>query len=175
MDFISNNALTLVTFIPLAGFFLLMLLPRGNKNLVRWVALIVSLLPLALAVWLWLEFQQNPCTDLVARACFEQQASWFPILNASYHVGVDGISLSMVLLTALLTPLAIIISWNIQERVNLYMSLFLLMEMGMMGLFVSLDLLLFFVFWEFGLVPMYFLINIWGSANREYASLKLFL
>ncbi len=175
MDFFKDYALTLVTFIPLVGAGLVMLLPARAKTLIRWTTLIISLIPLAISVMLWVWFQQDPCNDLVARACFEQKVLWFPILNASYHLGVDGISLTMVLLTALLTPLAVLISWNIEERVRLYMALFLMLEMGMMGVFVALDLLLFFVFWEFGLVPMYFLINLWGSGNREYASMKFFL
>jgi NADH-quinone oxidoreductase subunit M len=175
MDFIADNVLTLVTFTPLLGAALIMLLPQNARSLIRWTALIVSLVPLALAIWLWFNFQQNPCNDIAARACFEQKTEWFPLLNASFHLGVDGISVTMVLLTTLLTPLAVIISWSIQDRVRLYMALFLLLEMGMIGVFVSLDLLLFFVFWEFGLVPMYFLINIWGSANRRYASFKFFI
>jgi len=175
MDFITANLLTLIVFTPVAGAALVMLLPRGNKNLVRWVALLVSLIPLALAILMWVEFSANPCTSIVEGACFDQQTPWFPLLNSSYHVGVDGVSATMVLLTALLTPLAILISFSIEERVNLYMALFLLLEMGMMGVFVALDLLIFFVFWEFGLVPMYFLINIWGSDNRRYASFKFFI
>ncbi|MBN1120513.1 MAG: NADH-quinone oxidoreductase subunit M [Anaerolineae bacterium] len=172
--FSTDNLLTLITFTPLAGAVLLLILSE-NKYLARWIALLVSLIPLGVSIWLWFAYQQNPCVDLTAGACFEQQVAWFPLLNSSYHVGVDGISLTMVLLTTLLTPLAILISWTIEERVNLYMALFLLLEMGMLGVFVSLDLLLFFVFWEFGLVPMYFLINLWGSDNRRYASRKFFL
>jgi len=175
MDFVRANLLSLITFVPLMGSILLMILPRGNKTFVRWVALAFSLIPLALSIFMWVWFNADPCHDLVTRACFEQKNEWFPLLNAFYHVGIDGISASMVLLTTLLTPLAIVMSWNIEERVNLYMALFLLLEMGMLGVFVSLDLLLFFVFWEFGLVPMYFLINIWGSANRQYASFKFFI
>ena len=175
MDFIRENLLTLITFIPLFGGAVILILPAKNKTLIRWLALIISLIPLALAVLGWVWFNENPCHDIVQGACFEQKALWFPILNSYYHVGVDGISMTMVLLTTLLTPLAIIISWSIEERVRLYMSLFLVLEMGMLGVFVSLDLLLFFVFWEFGLVPMYFLINIWGSANRQYASFKFFI
>ncbi len=174
MDFVQANLLTLITFTPLLGSAVVMILPRGNKNLVRWVALIFSLIPLALATLMWIWFNQDPCYG-IADACFEQKVLWFPILKSYYHVGVDGISLTMVFLTTLLTPLAVLISWSIEERVNLYMALFLLLEMGMLGVFVSLDLLIFFVFWEFGLVPMYFLINIWGSANRQYASFKFFI
>jgi NADH-quinone oxidoreductase subunit M len=175
MEFVRQNLLTLITFVPLAGSALVMLLPARSKTAVRWAALIVSLIPLGLAVLAWLWFNADPCHDLVVGACFEQKAIWFPLLNSSYHVGVDGISLTMVLLTTLLTPLAVLISWSIEERVKLYMALFLMLEMGMLGVFVSLDLLIFFVFWEFGLVPMYFLINIWGSANRQYASFKFFI
>jgi NADH-quinone oxidoreductase subunit M len=91
------------------------------------------------------------------------------------HFGVDGLSLTMVLLTTLLTPLAIIASFSITDRVKAYMMLFLFLESGMLGVFMSLDLLLFFVFWEVGLVPMYFLINQWGSANRNYASMKFMI
>jgi NADH-quinone oxidoreductase subunit M len=175
MDFIHQNLLTLITFIPLAGGVLLLLFPGRSKNAARWFALLVSLIPLALALTGWMWFNADPCHDLVQQACFEQRALWFPILNSYYHLGVDGISMTMVLLTTLLTPLAILISWSIEDRVNLYMALFLTLEMGMLGVFVSLDLLLFFVFWEFGLVPMYFLINIWGSANRQYASFKFII
>ncbi|MHC1783332.1 MAG: NuoM family protein [Anaerolineaceae bacterium] len=95
--------------------------------------------------------------------------------SISYHLGVDGISLPMVLLTTLLVPLALLASFSIKEKVQTYLSLFLLLETGMLGVFLSLDLLLFFVFWEIGLVPMYFLIAQWGSANRNYASLKFIL
>jgi NADH-quinone oxidoreductase subunit M len=175
MDFIHQNLLTLITFIPLAGGVLLLLFPGKSKNAARWFALLVSLIPLALALLGWVWFNADPCHDLVQGACFEQQALWFPILNSYYHLGVDGISMTMVLLTTLLTPLAILISWSIEDRVNLYMALFLTLEMGMLGVFVTLDLLLFFVFWEFGLVPMYFLINMWGSANRQYASFKFII
>ncbi len=175
MDFIQANALTLVTFTPLLGSAVIMLLPARAKNLIRWVALLFSLVPLILAVLMWIWFQQAPCYNIVERACFDQKIVWFPLLNASYHLGVDGISMTMVLLTALLTPLAVLISWSIEDRVRLYMALFLMLEMGMMGVFVTLDLMMFFVFWEFGLVPMYFLINLWGSGNREYASMKFFL
>jgi NADH-quinone oxidoreductase subunit M len=175
MDFIHQNLLTLITFIPLAGGVLLLLFPGERKNVARWFALAVSLIPLALALLGWIWFNAAPCNDLVQQACFEQQTLWFPILNSYYHLGVDGISMTMVLLTTLLTPLAILISWSIEDRVNLYMALFLTLEMGMLGVFVSLDLLLFFVFWEFGLVPMYFLINMWGSANRQYASFKFII
>jgi NADH-quinone oxidoreductase subunit M len=98
---------------------------------------------------------------------FQEQAQWYAAINSTYHVGVDGLSLSMVLLTTLLAPLAILASFNIEENPKAYMALFLALETGMLGVFLSLDLLLFFVFWEIGLVPMFFLIDQWGSAKGE--------
>ena len=100
---------------------------------------------------------------------------WYEAIGSSLHLGVDGLSLTMVLLTTLLTPLAILASFSINDRVKPYMMLFLFLETGMLGVFMALDLLIFFVFWEVGLVPMYFLINQWGSANRNYASLKFLI
>lgn len=165
-----DNLLTLITFIPLLGALLLLVMPRGNKQVVRWTALLFSLVPFALSLLLWAGFDRT-----AAGYQFEVQVPWFELINSSFHVGVDGISLPLVLLTTFLTPLVILISFDVDERVNLYMALFLLLEMGMLGVFVSLDLIIFFIFWEFGLVPMYFLINIWGSANRGYASFKFFI
>ncbi len=106
---------------------------------------------------------------------FEVFHTWFPELGSSFHMGIDGISLTMFLLTTILTPLAILASFSIEERVKTYMALFLIMETAMLGLFASLDLMIFFIFWEFGLVPMYFLIKIWGGADREYASFKFII
>jgi NADH-quinone oxidoreductase subunit M len=106
---------------------------------------------------------------------YETIVDWFPSIGSSFHIGIDGISLAMLLLTAILTPLAILASFEIEENVKIYMFLFLLMESAMMGLFASLDLIIFFIFWEFGLVPMYFLIKIWGGKDREYASFKFFI
>jgi NADH-quinone oxidoreductase subunit M len=170
MDFITDNLLTLIVFTPLLGSVLMLALPRENKRLLRWAALVFSLIPAALSIWLWLAYQ--PAAEGFQ---FEVCVPWFPTIHSGYHVGVDGISVAMILLTGLLTPLAILISFSVEERVRAYMSLFLLLEMGMMGVFVALDLIIFFIFWEFGLVPMYFLINNWGSANRQYAAFKFFI
>ncbi|HEX2980594.1 MAG TPA: NADH-quinone oxidoreductase subunit M, partial [Anaerolineaceae bacterium] len=170
MDFIANHLLTLILFIPTLAALLVLLLPKDRVNLIRWVTLVASLIPLALSILLWFSFDRS-----AAGFQFQEQYIWYPAINASYHVGVDGISLTMVLLTTLLTPLAILASFSISERVRPYMFLFLLLETGMLGVFLALDLLIFFVFWEIGLVPMYFLINQWGGANRNYASLKFIL
>jgi NADH-quinone oxidoreductase subunit M len=162
MEFLLTHLLSLILFTPVAGAILVILLPRSQPRLVRWVTLLLSLIPLALSLLLWVNFRAG-----VQGFQFEEKAIWYEAVHSSYHLGVDGISITMVLLTALLTPLAILISWNIQQNVRAYMALFLLLETGMLGVFLALDLLLFFVFWEIGLVPMYFLINQWGSEHGE--------
>lgn len=162
MEFVESNLLTLTLFFPVFAAIVVALLPGEEKKLVRWTALILSLVPLALTLVIWIQW--NP---LQAGFQFEEQRVWYEAINSSYHVGIDGISLTMVLLTTLLIPIAILASFGIEDRVKAYMVLFLLLEVGMLGVFVSLDLLLFFVFWEIGLVPMYFLINQWGSEKGE--------
>ena len=162
MAFISSNLLTLILFLPVLAAVVVALLPSEEKKLIRWVALIASLLPLTLALFLWFQFDASQ-----AGFQYEQQVTWYEAINSSYHLGVDGVSLTMVLLTTVLTPLCILASFSINDRVKGYMALFLMLETGMLGVFLSLDLLLFFVFWEIGLVPMYFLINQWGSEKGE--------
>jgi len=162
MDFILANLLTLILFTPVLGAVIVVLLPEDNKNLVRWTSFALSFIPLILSLILWFNFDKG-----LVGFQFEQQMVWYSALNSSLHLGVDGISLTMVLLTTLLTPLAILASFSIEDRVKSYMALFFLLELGMLGVFLTLDLLLFFVFWEFGLVPMYFLINQWGSPKGE--------
>lgn len=170
MDFISNHLLTWILFVPTAAALGMLFLPRERITLLRWWAFAASLIPFGLTLILWGKFIPGQ-----SGFQFTEQATWYGVLNASYHVGVDGISLPMVLLTTLLMPLAILASFNIKERVKAYLILFLLLETGMLGVFMALDLLLFFVFWEVGLVPMYFLIAQWGGSRRNYASLKFML
>jgi NADH-quinone oxidoreductase subunit M len=170
MDFVLDNLLTLILFTPLVGMAVILLLPGDEKKLVRWIALLFSLVSLAFALVLWVRYDIG-----VPGYQFEQKAIWYAPINASFHLGVDGVSVSMILLTTILSPLAILASFGINDRVKMYMALFLLLEVGMLGVFMALDLIIFFLFWEVGLVPMYFLINQWGSANRRYASLKFIL
>ncbi|TAK12964.1 MAG: NADH-quinone oxidoreductase subunit M [Anaerolineae bacterium] len=178
--------LTLILFLPALAAILLALMPRQDKTLVRWTALIASLIPLALTLFVWFAFKDAPAN--AAGYKFEEQYTWYAAINSSYHVGLDGLSLTMVLLTTLLTPLAILASFSVEKNVNAYMALFLFLETGMLGVFMSLDLLVFFVFWEIGLVPMYFLISQWGSekgekqlwggmkvSSRTYASFKFMI
>ncbi len=167
---LQNNLLSLILFIPALGAVIVALLPKDQEDLVRWTAFVASLFPFGLSLWLWARF--DPATPGFQ---FEEHYLWFTVINSTYRLGVDGISLPMVLLTTLLTPLSILFSFSIKEKVKAYMALFLMLETGMLGVFLSLDLILFFLFWEVGLIPMYFLINIWGSANRQYASFKFFI
>lgn len=166
--FIAKNILALILFSPLAAGLLVMLLPGKQVKLIRWFSFILSMVPFILTMWLWFKFQQN-----TPGFQFELKYDWYPPLNSSFHLGVDGVALTMVLLTSLLTPLAILASFGIKDRVQAYMVLFFLLELGMLGVFLTLDLLLFFVFWEFGLVPMFFLINQWGSEKGERTLGKL--
>jgi NADH-quinone oxidoreductase subunit M len=165
-----NSLVSLTLFTPLIGMVLVGLVPSDQKGAIKWVAFLSSLVPAGLSIYLWMLYATSG-----GGVQFEEHAIWYQSLNASYHVGVDGMSMPMVLLTGLLTPLAILASFSVQDRIKPYMMLFLLLETGMLGVFVSLDLLLFFLFWEIGLVPMYFLINQWGGKDRRYASFKFFI
>jgi NADH-quinone oxidoreductase subunit M len=170
MDFILTHLLTLILFVPTLAAAVVLFLPGGEIKLIRWVTLIASLIPFGLTLVLWLRFNSGQ-----PGFQFEEQLNWYPAIHSSFHLGVDGLSLTMVVLTTLLMPLSVLASFGIVDRVKAYMILFLLLETGMLGVFLALDLLLFFVFWEVGLIPMYFLINQWGGANRNYASLKFIL
>lgn len=154
--------LALILFSPALVAAVLLLMPKEEKTLLRWSALLGSLIPLGLSIALWFLFDKSQ-----SGFQFQVQYSWYEALNSTFHLGVDGLSLTMVLLTTLLTPVSILASFNITDRVKPYMILFLLLETGMLGVFLALDLLIFFVFWEIGLVPMYFLINQWGSEKGE--------
>jgi NADH-quinone oxidoreductase subunit M len=170
MEFITRHLLSIILLTPVVGALVMLLAPEGKGKAHRWLGLGFSLVAFAFAVLAWVQFVPGQ-----AGFQFEEQAEWYSAINSSFHLGVDGISLTMVLLTTFLVPLAVLASFSIKEQVKAYMILFLLLETGMLGVFLSLDLLLFFVFWEVGLVPMYFLIARWGSANRNYASLKFML
>ena len=170
MNFITEHLLSLILFIPAVAAVLVLFLPNGENKLIRWFAFGASLIVLGLSLVLWFNFE-----SFVPGFQFQENYPWYEAIGSSLHLGVDGLSLTMVLLTTLLTPLAILASFGINDRVKAYMMLFLFLETGMLGVFMSLDLLVFFVFWEVGLVPMYFLINQWGSANRNYASLKFMI
>ncbi len=170
MNFISIHLLSTILFFPMLSAVAMLFLPKGENKLFRWFAFGASLVPFALTLVAWFQFKSDQ-----PGFQFEETYIWYQAIGSSLHLGVDGLSLTMVLLTTLLTPLAILASFSVSDRVKPYMMLFLFLETGMLGVFMALDLLIFFVFWEVGLVPMYFLINQWGSANKDYASLKFLI
>jgi len=169
MEYFNTHLLSLILFIPAISAVIMLFLPN-EAQLQRWFAFVASLIPFVLTLVLWSKFDPN-----ATGFQFEEKYVWYEAIHSSFHIGVDGISFSMVLLTTFLAPLAILASFSVSDRVKPYMMLFLFLETGMLGVFLALDLLIFFVFWEIGLVPMYFLINQWGSANRDYASLKFMI
>src|SRR3954468_18667944 len=166
-----NYYLSLILFTPLIGAFAILLVPKENDNAIRWMANVVPFLGLVSGVPLCFWF--NPAS---ADFQFVERAPWIPTVGAEYFLGVDGISTLLILLTTLMGFIAVLSSWSgITERVKEYYFVMLVLQTGMLGAFMSLDFLLFFLFWEVMLVPMYFLIGIWGSANRLYSAIKFFL
>jgi NADH-quinone oxidoreductase subunit M len=166
----SFPILSFVTFFPLAGAVLLIFLPKEKTNLHRYVALLVTLITFFVSLALYFNFDGS-----TSEPQFVEKTSWLGY-GINYHLGIDGISLYLVLLTTFLMPLAILSSWTyIQKRVKEYLFFMLLLEAGIIGVFVSLNLFLFYVFWEAMLIPMYFLIGVWGGPRRIYATLKFVL
>ncbi|NNF80272.1 MAG: NADH-quinone oxidoreductase subunit M, partial [Rhizobiales bacterium] len=169
----TNSLLTLVTFLPLAGAVLILFLLRDDNETsirnVRYVSLWATIFTFLLSLLVWSNFDpSNPGFQMV------EKHSWLGN-QINYHVGVDGISVLFVLLTTFLMPGCILASWGVKTRVKEYMIAFLVLETLMIGVFVSLDLLLFYLFFEGGLIPMFLIIGIWGGARRVYASFKFFL
>ncbi len=165
--------LTLTTFFPLLGVLIILFMKAEHKNAIRWVALLTSLVTFGISIAVLAQFNTaNPDLQLVAKAPWFQIANW----TVYFYMAVDGLSILLVMLTTFLTPISILSTWTaVEERVKEFMIFFLLLEVGMLGVFVAQDLFLFYVFWEFTLVPMYFLIGIWGGPRRMYAAIKFFL
>jgi NADH-quinone oxidoreductase subunit M len=161
-----------VVFLPLIGFFLLLFVPKANAQASRWGALIISLFTFVVSLGLlgpyWFASPNG--------YAFSTDVSWIAYPPIHYHVALDGLSLWLVLLTTLLTPIAVAISWkSIDHRVKEFFAFLILLEFGLIGVFVSVDLFLFYVFWEVSLVPMYFIVGVWGHERRIYAAVKFFL
>ena len=166
--------LTLMTFIPLLGAIIVMLMPKTQEKAIKNFSIIISLLPLAISVFLWQTYSDSGSYHAIAT----ENVNWIPSIGVKYHMGVDGLSLPLVVLTTLLTTLSLWYSARtITKRVKEFFALFLLLEMGMLGVFVSLDLILFYFFWEIGLVPMFLLIGIWGQPKDrpQYSAIKFFI
>ncbi len=163
--------LTLLLALPFAGFLVILALPKKAESAIKWTAILVSAATFIVSLYLLTE----PFTTS-GDMMWSGTVPWIPAAGINFALGVDGISILLVLLTTLISPVAILSSWGaITDRVKGYYAMMLLLESGMLGVFMSLDLFLFYVFWEFTLVPMYFLIGIWGGKDRLYASMKFFL
>ncbi len=170
MDLIYSHLLSSIIFLPLAGMVIALLIPSRHEKAIRVVSMLVSVAVLVLVAKLWGMFVGTGEFE------FSETIPWIPSVQIFYHVGVDGVALLLIALTAFLTPIAILASWNeITKSVKAFHVLILLLETGMLGVFASLDVFLFYVFWEVVLIPMYFLIGIWGSKDRIRAALKFFI
>ncbi len=165
-----SYVLFVTVLLPLVGGIALGLWPKSRATSVWYPAIALGAAELGLAVWLWAAFDPDK-----AGMQFQFVRPWVPGLGTSLHLGVDGLSLPMVLLTALLTLLAVIASRNITDRPREYMTLLFLLEAGLVGVFIALDFIVFYLFWEVVLIPMYFLIHIWGGQNRSAAAMKFFI
>ena len=167
----SFPILTVITLTPLLGALVVLAIPKDKERGIKLFSILLSLIPLVLSIVVWFSYDFQAAT-----LQFVEEYQWIPTLSIKYRMGVDGLSVPMIFLTALLTVICLYYSSHvIKVRVKEFFFFFLLLEMGMMGVFTSLDFFLFYVFWEIGLVPMYFLIGVWGGERREYAAIKFFL
>jgi NADH-quinone oxidoreductase subunit M len=171
MSFLDQHLLTAIVFLPILGAIMLLAFPRGGESGVRGFSIAVTLIDLALAIWMWMRFEPRvPGMQLTERL------EWVPSLGITYSLGVDGLSILLVVLTTFLAPIVILSTYSsVTERAREYMVSLLFLQTGMLGAFLATDLFLFYVFWEVMLIPMYFLIGIWGGRGRIYAALKFFL
>jgi NADH-quinone oxidoreductase subunit M len=167
-----DTILSTLLLIPAIGTLVVAFIPTARLQMLRWTALLFTTATFLCSLYLFVEF--DPAAETMQ---FARKAPWIQAgdVTIHYQVGLDGISLFLVLLTTFIMPLAVLASWNIANRLNWYMASMLALELGMIGVFVSLDLILFYVFWEVMLIPMYFLIGVWGSERRIYAAVKFFL
>jgi NADH-quinone oxidoreductase subunit M len=171
MNVLQFPILSLIAYLPLLGVFLILALPKESKGGIRWSALAFTLASFAASLWLPAHFDAS-----TPEMQFVEAFSWIPTIGVTYLFGLDGISLWLVMLTTFLSVIAVICSWeSITMRLKEYYIFLLLLETGMLGVFFALDFFLFYVFWEVMLVPMYFLIGVWGSERRLYSAIKFFL
>ena len=165
-----ENILSWLIWLPLIGVLAIAFIPRDKSNLIKITAAITTGLQFLMTLVLWKNFDSSS-----ALMQFTERYEWIPSYNIWYYLGVDGLSIPMVILNGLLCFIGVFVSWNINKAVKGYFALFLLLDMGIMGVFLSMDFFLFYIFWEVMLLPMYFLIGMWGGPQREYAAIKFFL
>lgn len=163
--------LSVIIFLPVIGAIVIALLPNATPRRIKRTAALFTLVPFILSVALFSMFDRS----LVGTPQFVEQVSWIPSIDIQYFIGIDGLSLPMVILTTLLGFLAVLVSWKIDLRVREYFAWLLVLETGILGVFCSLDLILFFLFWEVEIIPMYLLISIWGTGRKEYSAIKFVL
>ena len=168
----SSNLLNWILWMPMIGVLGILLFPKENEREIRWWSLLNTLITFGLTLCLYAHFDSSFSG---MQESFTVKYPWIPQFNIFYHLGVDGISLPMIVLTALLCVLCILSSWTVDKRVKSYFALFLFLQSTVLGVFLALDFFLFYVFWEVMLIPMFFLIGLWGGENREYAAVKFFL
>jgi NADH-quinone oxidoreductase subunit M len=172
-DFLNDWALTLAVFLPLAGAAVLLLVPRHDEGTAKVVALVTAIATAGIGVWLLASFDYDS-----GELQFTKSARWIEVINSRYEIGIDGISLPLLVLSMVITLLVIVYSWNHwpePRNPKAFLVLILILEVGMNGTFVAQDLILFFVFFEVVLLPMYFMIGVWGGEQRQYAAIKFFL
>src|SRR5512143_3910688 len=184
MSFLGIGILSWITFLPVLGMVIVLLLPKENRAAIRWTSLACTAVQVILAIAIYTGFDRT-LTGVTSQASmqFVEKATWIDINSVAwfgripieYLLGIVGISVAMVLVTALVSFIGTISSWTIEKSLKGYFALLLLLNTGMMGVFVALDFFLFYVFWEVMLLPMYFLIGVWGGPRREYAAIKFFL
>ena len=165
-----ENILNWIIWFPIIGMVAIAFIPRDKEDVIKITAAVATGLQLLLTLVLWQNYDAGN-----GGMQFMVRAEWIPSFNITYILGVDGLSLPMAILTALLCFIGVFVSWNINKAVKGYFALFLLLDTGIMGVFLSMDFFLFYIFWEVMLLPMYFLIGIWGGPQREYAAIKFFL
>jgi NADH-quinone oxidoreductase subunit M len=163
------NWLSTILFLPAVGAVIIALFGGGNEKVAKRLAALFTIVPLGMAIYLFAAFDRSASGSVYQ---FQENYLWIAPLGAHYHLGVDGLSLPLMLLTTLLGFLAVLISWKVHERPREFFAWLLLLETSIIGVFVSLDLLLFFIMWEIEVIPMYFLISIWGSGRRDYSAIK---
>jgi NADH-quinone oxidoreductase subunit M len=170
MDWIGKHALSLTILVPFIASLLILLVPPERKTVMRVMAAVASGITLLLSLWLCLSFDFQK-----GGIQFEERIDWLPLSSVTYHLGVDGVSITLVLLTAFIIFTGVFASWTIEYRTKDFLSLLLFLVTGVFGVFVSLDLFFFFLFYEIAVLPMYLLIGIWGTGRKEYAAMKLTL
>lgn len=166
---LMEHILSWMTFFPLLIMVVILFLPGGKKELIRWAGVVGALVPFLLACYIFFVYRDN------GSLAFVERIPWIPLFHIEYYMGIDGLSASLLILTALISFIAVVASWGIEKQLKGYFALMMLLETGMIGVFCALDFFLFYIFWELMLLPMYFLIGIWGGPRKEYAAIKFFL